>query len=119
MPYKDATVRREKHSEYMKTYLQNPVHKRKHVARIQRNRAAHKIAVAALLADFRKFGCDLCGEKEHCCLSAHHVGKKDFALARAFTLGYSITRIKAELAKCMCVCENCHRKVHAGKISIQ
>ena len=32
--------------------------------------------------------------------------------------GASAKRVLAELAKCICVCENCHRKIHAGLISI-
>jgi hypothetical protein len=28
----------------------------------------------------------------------------------------SLENFIAELAKCICVCENCHRKIHAGVI---
>jgi predicted HNH restriction endonuclease len=55
-----------------------------------------------------------------CCLSAHHLdpAKKDFAIGRFLSNGASAKRVLAELVKCICVCENCHRKIHAGLISI-
>ena len=31
---------------------------------------------------------------------------------------YSPDRVRKELAKCVCLCMNCHAKVHAGRVSI-
>jgi hypothetical protein len=55
-----------------------------------------------------------------CCLSAHHIDptEKDFALGAAASSKVGVDKIRAELAKCICICENCHRKVHAGLITI-
>lgn len=71
---------------------------------------------------YKKLGnkCRICGESERCCLSVHHINpnKKTYR-------GDSIMRVP-QLKKYKCfltqldnlilVCENCHRKIHAGKI---
>lgn len=42
--------------------------------------------------------------------------EKEYGVAQ-MARRYSIDAIKREIAKCIVVCANCHRKVHAGKIS--
>lgn len=73
-----------------------------------------------ILAEFRLLGCRICKELEPCCLVAHHVdpSKKEYRIGEARGLGIGIERFKSELAKCVCLCENCHRKVHAGIASL-
>lgn len=59
--------------------------------------------------------CELCGyDKCPAALEFHHrdPAKKDFEIARLKT--YSFDLIKPELDKCVLVCSNCHREVHAG-----
>lgn len=53
-------------------------------------------------------------------MSAHHVdgSTKDFSIGRAVSDRYSVKRVADELEKCVCLCENCHRKVHAGILTI-
>lgn len=63
-----------------------------------------------------ELSCKVCGEKESCCLDFHHIDDKDFDLAGASGRNLSIQRIEEEIAKCVCVCANCHRKIHAGVI---
>lgn len=60
--------------------------------------------------------CELCSESEACCLEFHHKDpeQKDLAIAEAVHNGWSIERLKTEIAKCAVLCANCHRKVHAG-----
>ena len=60
--------------------------------------------------------CELCPESESCCLDFHHKDpeQKDLAVAEAVRNGWSIKRLKTEIAKCAVLCANCHRKVHAG-----
>lgn len=71
----------------------------------------------AMLADFKKNGCLLCPEKEPVCLAAHHVDpkKKSFSVGRAAASTWKTRRMADELAKCVCLCHNCHMKVHHGK----
>lgn len=73
-----------------------------------------KAEVQALIDDFRRDGCQACSEKDPCCLSAHHLRNKRFTISSAWSGGWSLEEVKAELRKCVCLCENCHRKLHAG-----
>ena len=76
----------------------------------------YKIIAEELVAKFQEQGCSVCGEKCSACLDAHHIDPdiKDFDIARGIWHKLSIERIKTELAKCVCLCSNCHRKLHAG-----
>lgn len=58
--------------------------------------------------------CAECGENHPATLQFHHRDpqKKDFVLSAAVREGYSIERIKREVAKCSVLCANCHAKLH-------
>ena len=58
--------------------------------------------------------CEMCGENHPACLDFHHKDKKDksFNVAIMASSGYSIEKIKEEIAKCIVLCSNCHRKEH-------
>jgi len=57
--------------------------------------------------------CASCGESNNDCLQFHHVDptQKDRSITQMS--GYSLARIKAEIAKCVILCANCHCKEHA------
>lgn len=61
--------------------------------------------------------CIICGEKEISCLDFHHLYDKDMEIARLTRRG-SLIRLKREIKKCVLICSNCHRKLHAGIINI-
>lgn len=65
----------------------------------------------------RKNRCCICGESEYCCLELHHVGKKLYAISQAVKRLPHRLFIK-ECNKCICVCSNCHKKIHSGVITI-
>ena len=120
MPYADPEEGKKKHSEYMRDrYKNDPEYREKHKALVKKNNDLNRRRIRRLLKDFRASGCLLCSESEECCLSAHHLSKseKNFTVAHAQARRYSHRRVKEELAKCVCVCENCHRKIHAGIIT--
>lgn len=60
--------------------------------------------------------CVLCGyQRCPAALEFHHPipGEKDFAISvRGLTRSWE--RIKVEIDKCVLVCANCHREIHAG-----
>lgn len=60
--------------------------------------------------------CKKCGENTDCCLDFHHVNPEDkkFEIAVAAAKGVSLKTLNAELDKCIILCANCHRKLHAG-----
>jgi hypothetical protein len=117
MPHKDPDKRREWRREYMKKYLSRPDAYAKHRARVRRNNALTRARNAEIVAEFRSNGCMLCLERESCVLDAHHVDPtaKEFNISFRWKTEESL---RTELAKCVCLCKNCHAKVHAGIVSL-
>jgi len=113
---KDPEARRAYHRAYMQRYLQDPENKRAHIARVRRNDAKTRQRVDAVIAEWKSDGCSLCDETEECCLIAHHLDPttKSFEIGDGRTKKVGPKRIQEELDKCMCLCMNCHAKVHAG-----
>ena len=64
-------------------------------------------------------GCQFCSEREPVCLDFHHLDptKKDGNVG-AFVSSQGLEKALAEIEKCICVCSNCHRKIHAGIIGL-
>jgi hypothetical protein len=69
--------------------------------------------------EFTRGGCAVCHESCPAVLDAHHVDprKKEQAMAVLKYDGASVERYYAEALKCVCLCSNCHRKVHAGLLA--
>ncbi len=94
---------------------------RQHNRRKYRKQAAERMEDARqLLAAFRANGCTLCDESDPCCLVAHHRDPKvkEHGIARLMYGRQSSQHLIAELKKCICLCHNCHYKVHAGKLTV-
>ena len=89
----------------------NPEKHRKESARRQKEQTAW-------LQSLKK-ECLICGEKEPICLDFHHINpeEKSFTIAKHQSLGKE--KLLAEIKKCVCLCSNCHRKVHAGIINLE
>lgn len=64
--------------------------------------------------DAQKTACTVCGESDIACIDFHHNAstKKDANLSEAVA-HWSISRLQTEITKCMMLCSNCHRKLHA------
>lgn len=60
--------------------------------------------------------CVHCGEDHDKCLEFHHVKPKDkkAAVSTLVWYGATIEAVRAEIAKCIVLCCNCHRKIHNG-----
>lgn len=67
-----------------------------------------------------KTSCLICGEDNKCCLDFHHLDPnlKEGAIA-SIKGRVSSEEIQAEINKCVVLCANCHRKVHAGYINLK
>ncbi len=97
MPYKD----KDKQREYQKLRIRRIVRENKEMA-----------------LDYLSRGCVVCGEDFPGCLDFHHTdpGKKEFGVSRI--LHHSSGSVMKEVSKCVVLCANCHRKLHAGYISL-
>lgn len=113
---------RESVTEYHKRRRHtDPAFKARHYACVSRYQEKTRHEIAELVVLFKADGCGLCDEKSPCCLVAHHrePGGKDFNIGDACTgKKYSARRVAAELEKCVCVCLNCHAKLHAGIVTL-
>jgi hypothetical protein len=117
--HRDIENRRRYQREYYKRrLLADPEFKKRHLAFVRRTDGRAKAKIRSIVAEFRSNGCALCGEMEPACLSAHHVDPtiKEFSVGEALRRRVSAKKLNDELSKCLCVCENCHRKIHAGVI---
>ena len=88
-------------------YLIAAVHKRRKKIR--------KMAI-----EYKGGQCEVCGYS-HCieALEFHHVNSngKDFSISsKGYTRSWQ--KVKEELAKCMLVCANCHREIHAQIVQL-
>ena len=108
MPYKDPEKRRQAQREYMKAYQA-----RHPGVQVQRN-TRQKKALRQRLTDYKQArGCAQCGENHPACLDFHHTdpSKKEGNLyAMPSNRGWKW--IELEVAKCIVLCANCHRKLH-------
>jgi Zn finger protein HypA/HybF involved in hydrogenase expression len=71
------------------------------------------------LVEVRGGACSICGYRRHLgALTFHHLdpSKKRFEIARGHTRSWDA--LVAEVRKCVVLCENCHREVHAGIATI-
>lgn len=64
----------------------------------------------------RQKGCCTCPETEPCCLD-FHVEEKTGSISKLTQLG-NFDQLRSEVERCIVLCSNCHRKVHAGLISL-
>jgi hypothetical protein len=89
------------------------VHKARTLARNKKN----KLSVLEWLAAYKQtLKCIRCGENHPATLDFHHTNpdEKDGDIA-TLVQHYSIERLKREIAKCIVLCSNCHRKEHYGR----
>ena len=83
-----------------------------------RNNDRAAVMRAKLLEYRLEHPCIVCGEDEPACLDFHHEDPevKEFNIGGRLTTSW--TTMAAELAKCVVLCANCHRKFHAGKMAL-
>lgn len=61
--------------------------------------------------------CKVCGETEPICLDFHHLTDKVDDVSNLKRHG-SLDKLIKEIDKCVILCANCHRKLHAGLIQV-
>ena len=94
--------------------LYHTVYKYRNKDNYKSNRKKYREKITIFLNNLKECGCIICGESDPCCLDFHHLKDKEFDLAHSKE--FSLDRIKKEIEKCIILCANCHRKLHANKI---
>ena len=66
----------------------------------------------------RALTCSHCGLQDYRVMDFHHLDEesKEGNISRLVKDGYSWKRIEEEMAKCICLCSNCHRIEHSVTI---
>ena len=116
MAYKD----KEKKREWDRKYYQANKSKRKEDIRLN-GLKRHK-EIRKWMAEYKsQLKCQLCPENSPFCMDFHHINpeEKEITIARAIQIRWSKTRILKEINKCIVLCANCHRKLHAGKKEVK
>jgi replicative superfamily II helicase len=60
--------------------------------------------------------CEFCSETDSCCLDFHHKDSNTKEHNVADMRDWSKENITEEINKCIVVCANCHRKIHADRL---
>lgn len=102
---------REKHRSW---YTQNYKHKNK-----ERDTKRYREYRSFLDSYKLQHPCWKCGEIDICCLQFHHLdsSKKEFDVSNPKYR--SIDTVIEEINKCIVVCSNCHKKLHAGRFILE
>ncbi len=108
MPYKDPAKKREWDRQ---NRLENP----------EKFRVKNRLQTKRRQEWFRGFKktlkCEQCGENRSPCLDFHHTDPttKDHGISDIARGRKSQKRVLAEVAKCIVLCANCHRVLHANE----
>lgn len=65
-----------------------------------------------------EIGCVICREQSHHSVLEYHHINDDKQVSVAQSKGMSLVKIISEIQKCICLCANCHRKVHANILNV-
>lgn len=112
---------RKENPEKMRAYRRTWYYRNKENAcKNQKRLTAFRRKQGKELVDLHIKPCILCGEEEKCCIDFHHLDptQKKGNISMMANQGYSEKTLLEEMAKCICICSNCHRKLHAGKVAL-
>lgn len=89
--------------------------------KISKKQKDRKIEAVQFVNKMKSPGCSLCDEKEPVALDFHHLlpANKSDRISSMIRQRKTILEIQAEIDKCVILCSNCHRKVHAGIIKLK
>ena len=89
-------------------------HSNPRIRQLQADRKARNKLVLAQAIREAKTPCASCGFFHPGSMDFHHINPEDktWAIATAVSRGTSVQRLQEELAKCVCLCSNCHNILH-------
>lgn len=102
-----------------KTYEREIWYPKNKTRRLELNNAWRNRQRAEFQEIKKTLKCKICPEDDSCCLEFHHLDptKKELNVATAAGR-WSTKRLLEEISKCIVLCSNCHKKVHAEKIML-
>jgi hypothetical protein len=107
MPYKDASVKKQKHAEYSREhYLKNQAEIRERNAKTKRDKRLEWVEFKSTLK------CTNCGFSHPAVLDFHHVDRKDKKSVHKLAQNGNYKAAREEIKKCITLCANCHRIHH-------
>ncbi len=96
-------------NEYQKSWYQK--NKDVHLTKVQTRKANVRQEARQFVLDYLStHPCVECGESDPLVLEFHHLRGKDRAISVMIAGGYPISKIRAEIRKCVVLCANCHRR---------
>ena len=105
MPYVDKEVKRACNRRWY----------RRNAEKVKNEVRLRKTSVKVWFREYKEeLQCSECDEDNSICLDFHHIDrttKRDTVCSLVIN-GYSIETILEEIAKCIVLCANCHRKKH-------
>lgn len=115
MPYKNKEDQREQNARYHSEYDKRPEVKVKRKLLRQERSRRNKEFVLSLMTP-----CIACGESDPVVIDFHHLDEstKESSISKLIQNNSSLNKIQQEIEKCVCLCSNCHRKVHGGTLTI-
>jgi hypothetical protein len=116
MPYKSKEDYKNWEKGYRNGYRQRPEVKQKLSEQSKLRRERNKNFVLEKMTP-----CISCGESDPVVIDFHHLdgSQKDKGISQMMNSSYSLNKIEEEISKCVCLCSNCHRKVHAGTLELR
>lgn len=93
----------------------NEMWRRRYNGEYVRDKSESKISKLDVVKIRSDHGCLRCGESDGIALDFHHVGEKSNGVSAAVGKNMKKDVIMSEISKCVVLCSNCHRKLHAGR----
>lgn len=99
------------------SYTNSRRKKPEHYLKVQKNRT---IKTKEAVDEYKtKCGCIKCGENDSVCLDMHHIDPTTKESEVSTLYKYSLKRAMKEVEKCVVLCANCHRKLHASRFTLE
>jgi len=106
-------------SKYHRSHYES--NKKTYFERAKNNNPKYKKRNKNFVSEYKSnIGCKFCNEKTPVCLDFHHKDPtiKDWNISIMSNSASSLDTIKKEIDKCIVICSNCHRKLHAGLLDL-
>lgn len=116
MPYANKEELKRYQTAYKKEYDKRPDVKQKRKELREARSKRNKEFVLEQMTP-----CIVCGEDDSVVIDFHHLNhtEKEHGISKLIHNNSSLEKIKTEIDKCVCLCSNCHRRVHAGTLQLR